>query len=178
MGKAIYHCPSCQQDFLLRLDPCPGCVDRAHEKVRTRKARERRAAYDPVGQIEERQFWDLLRLYSCCPCCRRNWAVVGGIARDHIVPVSRSGPNEMRNIQPLCQECNLWKSDQIIYFDRYFPGRCAPLPEHLRVYLPTDLQDAQLSLLACPAIDPSLGFPNASPRQLEMVTLYLSRPSS
>jgi len=172
----MYRCPFCLQDFLLRLDPCPGCVERESEKRRARKAKERRTAYDPVGQIDEWQFWDLLRLYPCCPCCGKAWARVGTIARDHIVPVSRGGPNALANIQPLCQACNLWKSDHTIYFDRHFPGRAAALPAHLQPFLPPAAPlDSQLSLLAPTEVDPTLTYPRASARQMEAITLHLSR---
>ncbi|BAC91197.1 glr3256 [Gloeobacter violaceus PCC 7421] len=175
MGS-MHRCPHCLQDFLLRTDPCPGCVDLATQRSRAKKAKERRAAYDPVGQVEEWEFWDLLRWYCECPCCGKPWATAGIVARDHIVPVSRGGPNEAKNLQPLCQSCNLWKSDHIIYFDRHFPGRCAPLPEHLLAYLPAIQADpsVQLPLIAPGTVDATLRYPQATPRQLEAITLVLS----
>lgn len=174
----MYRCAHCLQEFLLRVEPCPGCVDRASERTRARRAKERRAGYDRVGRIDDAQFWDLLRLYPCCPCCGRGWAVAGIVARDHIVPLSRSGPNELRNIQPLCQECNLWKGDHIIHFDRHFPGRCASLPDHLAACLPATPpgpQQTQLLLIAPAEVDTALRYPRASPRQLETITLHLTR---
>ena len=159
----------------MRIEPCPGCIDRENERTRARRAKDRRTGYDPIGKIEDAEFWDLLRWYSGCPCCGRAWAAVALIARDHIVPVSRNGPNEMKNIQPLCQECNLFKSDHIIYFDRHFPGRCAPLPPHLVTYLPPAVLYApeQLSFVAT-ATDTTLRFGRATARQLEAVTLALT----
>jgi hypothetical protein len=176
----MYRCEYCLQDFLVKLDACPGCIDRATEKRRAKCAKDRRLRYDPVGQIEDWEFWNVLRLYSCCPCCGKAWASTAMVARDHIVPLSRGGPNEMRNIQPLCQPCNLWKSDHIIHFDRYFPGRCAPLSEDLIAHLPDVIQaeSEQLSLMPAEPVDPSLRFPGASPRQLEAITLDLTREAA
>ncbi|MBC8123140.1 MAG: HNH endonuclease [Gemmatimonadaceae bacterium] len=171
----MYRCEICRQDFLVQLSPCPGCVDRDNQRQRARRAKERRLHYDPQGKVEEAEFWDLLRLYAGCPCCSRPWHSVGLIARDHIVPLSRGGPNKARNLQPLCQDCNLWKLDRLIYFDRYFPGRAAPLPEHLRIYAPRgNPTDEQLSLITS-VLDMTACYPQASALQLEQVTLALTR---
>ncbi|AGY59557.1 HNH endonuclease [Gloeobacter kilaueensis] len=172
----MYRCPDCYSDFLMRVEPCPGCIDQANRKARAKKAKERRHSYDPNGQIEDWEFWDLLRWYRTCPCCGKNWSAVEMIARDHIVPVSRGGPNEAKNLQPLCQPCNLWKSDRIIYFDRHFAGRCAPLPEYLLPYLRAAAPGVheQTTFLEAAPLDLRLRYPEATARQLEEITLHLS----
>ena len=38
--------------------------------------------------------------------------------RDHIVPVSRGGSNDITNIQPMCADCNTRKGDYISFENR------------------------------------------------------------
>jgi len=169
----MYRCPNCWQDFLTRFEPCPGCSEQVTRHSRSKRARERRRAYDPVGQIEEAEFWALWRLYPCCPCCGNPWGQRDTISLDHIVPLSRGGPNTGENVQPLCQPCNLWKSDHIIYFDRHFPGRTLPLPPILIRYLEQPESSAQIDLFALPP-DPTVRYPCGTARQLEQATLTLT----
>ena len=50
--------------------------------------------------------------YSCAKCGRRAPDVT--ISKDHIVPVSVGGSDDIDNIQPLCTRCNSSKSTRII----------------------------------------------------------------
>jgi len=170
----MYRCPQCWQDFLTQFDPCPGCSEHQTRKTRSQRARERRLSFDPVCQIEQAEFWALWRLYAVCPCCGEHWGQRDHISKDHIVPLARGGPNIGDNLQPLCQRCNLWKSDHIIYFDRAFMGRVAPLPEHLWCHLPPAPPPAQMTLLALEP-DRYARFPQATPQELEQLTCYLTR---
>ena len=47
--------------------------------------------------------------YCCATCGTNVEAGVRGLQADHKIPLSRSGSNEMRNWQPLCNNCNVGK---------------------------------------------------------------------
>ncbi len=159
----------------MRFDPCPGCQEQGVERARGQRAKQRRKNYDPVGQILSVEFWGLWRLYPVCPCCAQTWGTKEYISLDHIVPLSRGGPNVIDNVQPLCQRCNLWKSDHIIYFDRAFWGKSGALPVALWSFLPPTLPElGQLTLLE-PPLDLAARYPQVTPDHLEQITLTLTR---
>lgn len=174
-----YTCPQCQATYLFQPEICPSCAAQLQRRRKQQRAQERRGSYDPQGKVNEAEFWQLLKLYSACPCCNTPWPETNGVARDHIVPLSRGGLNILANLQPLCNRCNLWKSAAIIYFDRHTPGRAAALPQRLH-HLATAaiaLVDAeaatpqQLDLLNMPTTPV---YPSASAAELEAETLRLS----
>lgn len=171
-----YTCPTCHDTFLFRPASCPTCEQRQAKRQRSRRAQERRQGYDPTGKIQREEFWGLLKWYPLCPCCGRVWEqIVDPVSLDHIIPLSRGGPNALANVQPLCQSCNVWKADHIIAFDPAQPGIPVALPERIRehfleqVYLDRDSQPAQLELLALGERDPI--FPQGSPAHFEAVTV-------
>jgi len=45
-----------------------------------------------------------------CVCC----GFVRPLERDHVIPVSKGGSNDISNIQPLCRSCNASKRDKIM----------------------------------------------------------------
>jgi 5-methylcytosine-specific restriction endonuclease McrA len=47
-----------------------------------------------------------------CARCRE----VRPLTVDHVVPVSKGGSSNIDNIQPLCLQCNSWKSTKTVYF--------------------------------------------------------------
>lgn len=176
----MYRCPTCHDTFLFRPDPCPTCSAQAQNRSRSRRAKERRAQYDPAGKLATEEFWQVLRWFPCCPCCGRSWPQIEeSISQDHIIPISRGGVNTVANLQPLCQPCNVWKRDHLIAFDPQTPGRAAPLPRRLHPLLqqiphyhpqaqPTD----QLELFP---FDPhAWSYPEATPAQLQRATLQLT----
>ncbi|MEM9157317.1 MAG: HNH endonuclease signature motif containing protein, partial [Cyanobacteria bacterium P01_F01_bin.33] len=119
----MYVCPHCGDTLLFQPEQCPTCNARHQRQHKATRARERRASYDPTGKVMDNEFWQLLKWYPVCPCCGNSWSdVTGAIARDHILPLSQGGPNSMTNMQPLCERCNLWKSDRAIAFSPANPG--------------------------------------------------------
>lgn len=78
---------------------------------------KKRAAFGTVT-IKE---WELIKKengYTCASCGEREPNIT--LTQDHIVPLSRGGPNLSNNIQPLCMWCNAKKHTRTIYFKQGF----------------------------------------------------------
>jgi len=50
--------------------------------------------------------------YRCCACGRTSADVELHV--DHVVPVSKGGKDTLENLQTLCKDCNLGKSDALL----------------------------------------------------------------
>ena len=83
-------------------------------------AHRRRARLLAVGGTFSTSAWlELLSRYPACPRCERRWEEIplpkgrrSAVSRDHIVAISKGGPNTIENIQPLCYSCNSRKGSR------------------------------------------------------------------
>ena len=67
------------------------------------------------GRSHSQKDWDKLKEQygnRCLSCGRGDPEVI--LEKDHIVPLSKGGTDEIKNIQPLCPKCNGLKGTQII----------------------------------------------------------------
>lgn len=85
--------------------------------IKNRRNRIKRRKGNPEIGFHTQGDWDtLLAQYNwTCPRCGKKEPVIS-LTRDHIVPLSKGGSDNIENIQPLCMPCNLWKSTKIISY--------------------------------------------------------------
>lgn len=62
------------------------------------------------------QWEDLKKFYDfMCLCCKKQEPFIS-LTRDHVVPLSLGGSDDIKNIQPLCHNCNSRKHAKMIDF--------------------------------------------------------------
>ena len=82
-------------------------------RVAAKKSRYRGKMYGYVidGNYSEEDWKSLVAsLNECCASCKQKLP----LERDHIIPISQGGSNNIDNIQPLCRQCNARKGSQSI----------------------------------------------------------------
>jgi len=63
------------------------------------------------GSHTKEEWLEMARFFGFV-CCKCECKVIGGVpTKDHIYPISLGGINSLRNIQPLCRQCNTSKID-------------------------------------------------------------------
>lgn len=64
-----------------------------------------------AGKIDTKAWLKKLkRLGGKCQHC----GTTDNITLDHILPISKGGTNDIRNLQPLCQSCNSRKNNKVL----------------------------------------------------------------
>ena len=85
-----------------------------HETYTIRYRARRRGC---PGSHTPQEWVDLKATYNwTCPWCARAEPEIT-LTRDHVVPLSEKGSNDISNIQPLCRSCNSKKQVKTIRFE-------------------------------------------------------------
>jgi 5-methylcytosine-specific restriction endonuclease McrA len=75
------------------------------------------------GHHTKKQWTELLSKYKKCPICNRLWVNIPQRpdkrykyvwTKDHIIPITKGGTDDISNIQPLCYQCNSAKCNREI----------------------------------------------------------------
>lgn len=96
------------------------------DKVRVAHRQAQRRRYAAEGNHSETEWKELLEAfdYRCLACGISEKNLPDGrLHADHVIPISRGGPNYITNIQPLCPSCNRHKSIDIV---DYRPSALTP----------------------------------------------------
>ncbi len=72
------------------------------------------------GSFTTKEWQLVLARHPTCPLCERRWEDIplprgrkSAVTRDHVVPISKGGRNDISNIRPLCFSCNSKKGDKL-----------------------------------------------------------------
>jgi len=69
------------------------------------------------GIFSLQEWRDLKKKYkNICPACGRKEPEIK-LTRDHIIPLVKGGSNAIKNIQPLCLDCNRRKHAMILAYE-------------------------------------------------------------
>ncbi|HHR5538600.1 TPA: HNH endonuclease signature motif containing protein [Klebsiella quasipneumoniae] len=91
---------------------CKNCRDARRTTYNSRKKTN-------GGHHTRSQWLNLLSTLDHCPRCNRKWEDIPRRpdkryryvwTKDHILPLSRGGTDDISNIQPLCYQCNFQKN--------------------------------------------------------------------
>lgn len=102
------------------------CIFNGYKYSRKRHAYQARAQY--YSRLDNNE-WDEMLSFFNCVCCNCESEVIGGRpTKDHIIPITLGGTNNIKNLQPLCRECNVSNVDMIDYRQSYCIRKSIVLP--------------------------------------------------
>ena len=84
-----------------------------YKYARKRTAYEARAQYH--SRLNKDEWYEMISFFNNV-CCNCESEVIGGFpTKDHIIPITLGGTNNIKNLQPLCRECNTGNTNGIDY---------------------------------------------------------------
>lgn len=95
-----------------KMKACRNAYTKAHpEKVKANGSNQAARRRGAEGRHTAEEIRRLLARQKClCAVCKKS--IETGYHKDHIIPLSRGGPNYIRNIQLLCPTCNCKKGSK------------------------------------------------------------------
>lgn len=101
---------SSRKEYFLRINPNYRYDPRDKREIRKERIRLN------GGSHSSGEWHNLKAQYNWrCPSCKREEPEIK-LTKDHIRPVSRGGSDNIENIQPLCEMCNVNKNTKVIRF--------------------------------------------------------------
>jgi 5-methylcytosine-specific restriction endonuclease McrA len=83
-----------------------------------RCARRRSMRLNASGSHSFGEWENLKAQYNwICSCCKKLEPKIK-LTKDHIIPLSKGGSDNIENIQPLCRSCNSKKNTKTIYYNK------------------------------------------------------------
>jgi len=109
--RSKFRCRQCFLKFFVGSN-CPrwkgGYENRLWHNNRRRIIKLQNGGFHTLGEWEH-----LKALYNwTCPKCWKKEPQIT-LSRDHIIPLSKGGSDDIKNIQPLCRSCNSRKSNKL-----------------------------------------------------------------
>jgi 5-methylcytosine-specific restriction endonuclease McrA len=117
VGEGLKRCMSCKrvlplESFGIRKDHWTGRKSNCNECRLADWHKRRARKLEANGSFTKKEFEAKLKLYKGkCHWCMK--PIEGSVHRDHVIPLSRGGSNDISNIVPSCSKCNLSKNDKL-----------------------------------------------------------------
>lgn len=120
MSDTKITCPKCgSTDFGLWTSTSTGKAQSYCRNCRRQRARNYSARKSSNGGGHTARQWrEKLAQYDRCPRCQRRWDEIPPRpnkryktvwTKDHVLPITLGGSDDISNIQPLCYQCNFSK---------------------------------------------------------------------